>query len=311
MHVSALVSVAALFHGQKMERPVTPGALLALLLGAAALAIGPWFVRSADVGPVASGFWRVSFGSIFLFAICIARGWRVALPPRAIAVLLFAAAFFFAADLAIWHQGILLTKMGNSVLFGNFGSFAFALYGLWLARTWPRPAQVAALLLAVAGSILLLSGSLDLGPETFWGDILCLTAGLLYAGYLIAVDRARPAIGAIPLLAWVSLFTALMLLPLAAATPAQLVPTDWTPVLLLALSSQVVGQGLLVYAIGRLPQLVVGLGLLTQPAVAGVAGWLLYGEVFTLLDWTGALMIAAGLVLVRLRPRRARPTLPA
>ncbi|MCJ7421135.1 DMT family transporter [Sphingomicrobium astaxanthinifaciens] len=291
-----------------MERPVTPLPLLALLVGASALAVGPWFVRLADVGPVASGFWRLALGSAMLFALAAALGARLRPPPRPLTILLLLAAFFFAADLAAWHQGILLTKMGNSVLFGNFGSFAFACYGLLLARTWPRPAQVGALLLAAAGSLLLLSGSLDLGPATFWGDILCLTAGLLYAGYLIAVDRARPALAPLPLLAWVSLFGALMLLPLAAATPATLVPVDWGPVLLLALSSQVVGQGLLVYAIGRLPPLVVGLGLLTQPAVAGVTGWLVYGEIFTPRDWAGAVMIGAALVLVRLRPRIAAAT---
>ncbi|MCJ8191202.1 DMT family transporter [Sphingomicrobium aestuariivivum] len=291
-----------------MERTVTPLPLIALLVGASALAVGPWFVRLADVGPIASGFWRLALGSVMLFALAGAMHERLRLPPRHLTILLVAAAFFFAADLAAWHEGILLTKMGNSVLFGNFGSFAFACYGLWLARTWPRPAQVGALLLAATGTLLLLSGSLDLGPETFWGDILCLTAGLLYAGYLIAVDKARPSLSPLPLLAWVSLFGALMLLPVAASTPEALVPTNWGPVLVLALSSQVIGQGLLVYAIGRLPPLVVGLGLLTQPAVAGLVGWLVYGEVFTLKDWAGAVMIGAALVLVRLRPRTARAT---
>ena len=44
------------------------------------------------------------------------------------------AAFFFAADLAAWHAGIRMTKLGNATLFGNLSSFAFAAWGLWLAR---------------------------------------------------------------------------------------------------------------------------------------------------------------------------------
>ncbi|WP_265587503.1 DMT family transporter [Sphingomicrobium arenosum] len=286
-----------------MDRQITPIPLVALLVGASAMAIGPWFVRMADVGPMASAFWRLSFGSAMLFVLAATLGRQLRLPRRGLTVLLVVAGFFFAADLGAWHEGILLTKMGNSVLFGNFGSFVFACYGLLLARVWPRTTQVAALVMAVVGSLLLLSGSLDLGPETFWGDILCLMAGLFYAGYLIAVDKARPSLDPLPLLAWISLFAALMLLPVAASTPEALVPTNWGPVLMLALSSQVVGQGLLVYAIGRLPPLVVGLGLLTQPAVAGVVGWIVYGEVFTIKDWAGAVMIGAALVLVRLRRR--------
>ena len=49
-------------------------------------------------------------------------------------------------------------------------------------------------------------------------------------------------------------------------------------VLVLALSSQVFGQGLLVYALGEVPPLVVGLALLTQPAISALNGWLAYGE---------------------------------
>ena len=78
---------------------------------------------------------------------------------------------------------------------------------------------------------------------------------------------------------------------------------DWTFVLILAISSQVLGQGLLVYAIGALSPLVVGLTLLTQPAISALVGWLVYGETLSPLDWIGALAIAAALVLVRLPER--------
>ena len=83
-------------------------------------------------------------------------------------------------------------------------------------------------------------------------------------------------------------------------------PTNWTPLLVLALTSQVIGQGLLVYSIGHFPPLVVGLALLTQPAVAALAGWLAYGERLSAGDVIGALAIAAALILVRLPERVLR-----
>ena len=49
-------------------------------------------------------------------------------------------------------------------------------------------------------------------------------------------------------------------------------PSDWTPLIGLALASQVLGQGLMIYALGRLSPLVVGLALLIQPVVAGIVG---------------------------------------
>ena len=68
------------------------------------------------------------------------------------------------------------------------------------------------------------------------------------------------------------------------------------------------GQGLLVYAMGHLSPTVVGLGLLTQPAVAALIGWLAYGERMTPMDGVGALAIATALILVRLRPRGDAPS---
>ena len=75
---------------------------------------------------------------------------------------------------------------------------------------------------------------------------------------------------------------------------------------MLALSSQVFGQGLLVYAIGSLSPLVVGLTLLSQPAISAFVGWMAYGETLSPLDWVGAIAIGAALVLVRL-PERGLP----
>jgi drug/metabolite transporter (DMT)-like permease len=100
----------------------------------------------------------------------------------------------------------------------------------------------------------------------------------------------------------VSAFGALMLLPFAMGIGEQVWPSDWTALLLLALGSQVIGQGLLVYALGTVPPLVVGLALLTQPAISALIGWLAYDERLTALDWVGAFAIALALVLVRLPP---------
>jgi drug/metabolite transporter (DMT)-like permease len=62
----------------------------------------------------------------------------------------------------------------------------------------------------------------------------------------------------------------------------------------------VIGQGLLVYAMGHLSPLVVGIGLLTQPAVAALIGWIAYSERLGLADLAGAALICAALVLIRL-----------
>ena len=288
-------------------------AFIALLVGSCSLALGPWLVRLADVGPVAAGFWRLSLALPFLLVIAYLFKQRPQWPRRALVWTIFAAAAFYAADLALWNIGIHMTKLGNATLFGNVSSFVFAAWGLWLARRWPTPLQASALLLAALGSALLMSGSYELSARNFHGDLFALVAGLLYTGYLIGIERARNDLAALPLLFLATLFGAALLLPASVALGEKVWPTDWTPVLIFALSSQVLGQGLLVYAIGKLSPLVVGLALLTQPAISALVGWLAYNERLSPLDFVGAIAIAAALVLVRLPQRglRAGPAQPS
>jgi drug/metabolite transporter (DMT)-like permease len=278
----------------------------AVLIGSCALAFGPWLVRLSGVGPVAAGFWRMALALPFLFATAAMTGQPVHWPGRKLAILVAFAAFFFAADLALWHAGIHMTKLGNATLFGNVSSFAFAAWGLWLARRLPSPLQAAALGLAAVGAALLMGSSFELSPRNFTGDLLCLVAGLLYTGYLIAVQKGRGSLKPMPLLFLSSLFGAAMLLPVSLILGERIIPADWTYVLLLAIGSQVIGQGLLVYGIGHVPPLVVGLALLTQPAISAFVGWAAYGETLRPLDWLGAAAIGAALVLVRLPERGLR-----
>jgi drug/metabolite transporter (DMT)-like permease len=233
-------------------------------------------------------------------------GQTVHWPGRRLAGIAIVAGFFFAADLAAWHVGIHLTKLGNATLFGNTSSLIFALWGLWMARRRPSSMQAGALALAAVGAALLMGSSAELSFGHVKGDLLALFAGLLYTGYLIAVQRARQSLAPLPMLFIASAFGAAMLLPVSVAFGEQVIPADWTFVMILALSSQVLGQGLLVYALGALPPLVIGLTLLTQPAISALVGWLAYGETLSAMDWVGAAAIAAALVLVRL-PDRGLP----
>jgi drug/metabolite transporter (DMT)-like permease len=279
-------------------------AFAALIAANLFLSLGPWMVRLADVGPVAAGFWRLAL-AIPLLLLLAGRSSLALLPEPRLILLVGAGGLFFAADLAAWHYGIVRTKLANATLFGNMSSFIFALYGFVLMRSWPRPAQTAALGLAALGTALLLGSSYELSPRQFAGDLFAILAGIFYAFYLIAIDRARQALAPLPVLALATVAGVLPLLLSALLLGEKVMPGHWTPLILLSLGSQVIGQGLLVYAIGHLKPVVIAIGLLTQPAVTALIGWLAYGEAFGTADAAGALLICLALVLIRLPPRLA------
>jgi len=213
----------------------------------------------------------------------------------------------FAADLGSWHLGILRTTLANATLFGNAATLMFPIYGFLVARTWPTRTQGWALMLAAAGAALLLGRSYQLDAKNLAGDLLCILAGLLYTVYFILMARARTTLAPLSALVLSTLAGIVPLLVFALAMGERIVPTQWGPLIGLALCSQVLGQGLMIYALGRFSPLVIGIALLIQPVVAGTVGWLVYGERLGLPDLAGVVMVAIALVLVRRTPADRPP----
>lgn len=279
--------------------------LAALLTGNFALALGPWAVRLADTGPVSAGFWRLML-ALPAFVL-LARFNRQPLTGFARGTLLaiMGAGLFFALDLASWHIGIGETRLANATLFGNAASFILMLGGLIAMRRTPRRGEMFAVLAALSGAAILFGRSLEMDVATLAGDLLCLLAGLFYAFYLVLLQGQRAALGNWTLLFWSSVTGAPVLLAMALVLNEPFWPQDWWPLLALAFGSQIFGQGLLVYSLRHVPPMLIGITLLTQPAVAIVAGWYVFNETLTLWDGIGMALVATALVMARVGEKPA------
>ena len=275
-----------------------PLPFLAMLAANICLAFGPWMVRLTDVGPVAAGFWRLTIAAPILVALALRAG-PVPRLPRGVWWMLAVGGLLFAGDLAAWHAGIHRTRLANATLFGNISAFLFPIHGFLMARRGPSRVQALALALAFSGMMMLLGRSYELSSRTLAGDLFCVLAGFFYTAYLIVVSRGRTMLGAWQTLAVATAAGAAPLLAVALASGETVWPADFTPLVLLALGSQVAGQGLTIYAIGKLSPLVIGLGALLQPVIAAIVGSMVYGERLTPADMLGAAAIATALVLVR------------
>ncbi len=285
-----------------------PWHFIALLGGNFALALGPWFVRVADSGPVAAGFWRL-FLPLPILALLALRQHRPRTGPkpgRTAWLLIATAGVLFALDLASWHIGIAYTRLGNASLFGNSGSLILMVWGLVAARRLPRLIELGAIAAAVSGAAILLGRSLEIDHATLIGDLFCILAGVFYFFYILLIQGARGQFESWGLLFASTLASAPVMLGIALALGEPVWPHVWWPLVALALCSQVVGQGLIVFALRHFSALIIGVVLLTQPAVAIVLGWLVFGEMMGALDALGMGLIAAALLLGRLSENAAR-----
>ena len=284
----------------------------ALLAGNVALALGPWMVRLADTGPVSAAFWRIAL-ALPVIALLAWRERRKAgggRPPRGLVLLVLGAGAFFAVDLGSWHTGIEMTRLGNATLFGNAGSLILMLWSIAVVRRMPQRLEWLAVAMALAGAAILLGRSLQISAQTLAGDVFCIVAGICYAFYLLPAQKARASLGPWQVLLLAGLSAAPLLLLGSIAFGEPVWPRDWTPVLTLAVTSQILGQGLMVYSLRHFSPLVIGVALLTQPAIAAYIGWAAFDEVLSPPDILGMALLAGALLAVKAagtRPRRALP----
>lgn len=294
-------------------------ALLALLGGALAIGSSGIFVRLSQTGPTATAFWRgaLALPPLAVWALLERRAARRAgkAPPSWHEAGFVWAGFFFAGDLALWHSSLLLTSIAASTLEANCAPMLVTLLAWVLWGERPRAAFLFSLVLAFAGMLLILAPKLGGGGHALLGDALGLGTACFYAGYILVVARLRARHGTGIVMFLSTLVFSVLLLPLALLQP--FLPATlhgWWLLLGCALIAQVLGQGLIAYALAHLPATFGAVGLYAQVIAAAAYAWLLLGERLTPLQLVGAVVVLAGIALARgtrrvpaVAPERAAP----
>ena len=276
-----------------------PRAVLALLLGAAAIGFAPILARLTETGPAAAAFWRLAFATPLLAMLAFRASQPAARPSR----WAVAAGVFFALDMAFWHYGLVYTSVANATVLTNLTPVVVTAAAWVLLGERPRRLFVAALALAVAGAVAmaLAKGSGGRGTNPPLGDMLSAITALWYGGYFLCVRRAREDATASSVMFWAGLTGAPLLLAGAVALGEDLLPATaagWAACGALGLM-HVAGQGSIAWALGRLPTALASVTVLVQPVVAAILGWLVFSERVTPMQGLGAAVLLAGVILAQ------------
>lgn len=258
-----------------------------------------------SLGPQGIVFWRFVFASVFLAGFLFWRDRR--LPARPSPVLLLASACF-ALDLALWHWAIDYTTIANSSFLVSMGNLCLGLTA-WLALgEKPARAWFVALPFAIGGAFLLSQGAADgwlgsgeaIGAKPgarlpdWRGDLLALGAAICASLYLLCSRIARDSFDGFATIFWLCVGGAATAALILLASGEPFWPSDRRSFIIpltLALFVQVLGQGLLVSALGQMPSSRVVLLFLLQPLTAAALSVALFGEWPTLLQLAGTLAI--------------------
>lgn len=289
--------------------PIPLLAFAALILGAAALACGGVFIRESELPPTASAVYRVGLAAPLLFLLnMFAAGEAHRKPgePRAGIMhgprRLLAVGFIFSGNLALYHWAMSLTTLANSNLLANLAPIFVVIGGrIFFNQRFSR-GFLAGMSMALIGALVLISARFDLRSGFFHGNLLGVASGMFYGAYLLAVSRMRAEFSTTAVMAWSSLGCFLVLLPVTLFMGEPLLPQTlhgWLVLLALALVSHVAGQGLIAYALAKLPAGLSSVTLLIQPVIAAALGWFLLRERLDAAEIAGGLIVLAGIAVAR------------
>jgi drug/metabolite transporter (DMT)-like permease len=290
------------------DHPVLAGALGALVIAFSAI-----LVKLAEVSPSTAATFRCAYALPPLALIAWAERRRYG--PRAAhdRWLALLAGVMFAADLTFWHHAIAAVGAGLSTV---LASTQIVLVGL-IAWVWlgERPSSRSLTAIPVVmGGVVLISGLIGTGAygdDPLLGVIYGVLTGLTYALFLLILrqgnsDVRRPG---------GPLFDATLTGAIFSALGGIVVgDLDWVPdaeaqfwLVVLALSSQVLGWLLISVSLPRLPAVLTSILLMIQPVTSVFLGFLIFSEAPSAIQLLGVAVVLAGVAVATVVPQRPAP----
>ena len=280
------------------------------IAGALTIAWSAILVRKADVAPATAAVFRCAYAVPVLGLLAWFERRQYGPRSRREITLSVWAGAFFAADLICWHYAIGDVGAGLATVLGNLQVVLVGLVAWLTLGERPEGRVIAAVPVALVGIVLIsgIVGANAYGQDPLRGVIFGVATGLTYAGFILVLrqsarDLRRPVSPLFEATAAAAVFALIAGLIIGDVDLAPSWPAHaW--LVLLALSSQVVGWLLISASLPRLPAALTSVLLTVQPVGSVILGVILLGESPSLLQLAGVACIFSGIIVATARRSR-------
>jgi drug/metabolite transporter (DMT)-like permease len=277
------------------------------------IAFSAILVRLAEVSPSTAAFFRCAYALPALALLAWIERRRYGPRPLRERALLWGAGILFAADLTFWHHSIDAVGAGLATVLGNIQVVLVGLMA-WVALGERPERRTLFAIPVVFGGVVLISGVIGsgaYGDDPLLGVVYGVLTAISYALFILVLrhgntDIRRPA---------GPLFDATLSAAIFSALGGLIVgDIDWVPdleaqawLVLLALSSQVLGWLLISVSLPRLPAVLTSILLTLQPVCTVFLGAVLLSEAPSAVQLLGVAVIIAGVAVATLKPPTRAP----
>lgn len=269
-----------------------------------AFSLSSTLAKRAETAGVLVAFWRLAIVSVAWNVVLWGMGRRVTLDDvRSVWV----PGVLFGLNLTLFFSGATHNSVANAALIGACAPFLIVPVGAVLFRERLDPRAVLFAVLAFGGVALVLLSAPPGGDASLEGNLFGVAAMLLLVGYVASTRHFRRDMDVTTFMATICPIATIAVLPVAVVHGGMfsVSGTGWTYVLILALTSGITAQGLLVYAQKTIQIGTIGIAQVAQPALAVVWSFLLLGEVINARQMVGIAIVVAGLLAFTVLNQRA------
>ncbi|NEQ67386.1 MAG: DMT family transporter [Symploca sp. SIO2D2] len=302
------------------NQSINRGAFVALIVGLVAVSASPIFIRLSEmeISPYATIFHRSWMATaIFAALLLIPNNSSVGTAlldsdtnsikqqlrkprSRSLQWLLLGFGLTFTAAVISWAWALTKTTVANSsLLHSSIPIFTGLLGWLFLGQRF-RPSFWVGMAIATTGAILLGIEDFQFNPEQIWGDSVSLLSAVFFSVDPLLVEQLRQRLSSSTILFYGFSMVTLLSFPLVLCFPETALPTSlngWLTLLAMTIICQVVGHGLLTYALKDITAGIVSLCHLLVPILSAAEAWWVFGEALSKLSILTFVIVLAGIII--------------
>ena len=278
-------------------------ATIALFSGLMFMSFAAIFIKAAEEAPgIITAFYRMFIASLalavpFLIYTLKNKGKFI----RKGVLLAMLSGLFFGMDISLWSTGVVMSNATVPTLMANLAPLWVGFGTVILYKKRLKRGFWMGLALAIAGILVLVNRDIGRGNNIIPGALLGIGAGLFYAMFYLTSEPGRKLLDTLPFLFISTLTSAIYLFIVSLFMDYSF--TGYSPKTCLlflgvGLGVQVCGWFLINYSQGYLRATTVSPTLLGQPVMTYFLAAIFLGEVLTIWNLIGGIIVVAGIYIV-------------
>ncbi|MFY0542942.1 DMT family transporter [Brevibacillus sp. H7] len=285
-----------------MEKPLIPP-YFALFLGVVAVSTSAIFVKLSSAPAPVIATYRLVF-SVLLTLPFLLWNRSVLTEIRQLTrkqwLLSTLSGAFLASHFLLWFESLNYTSVASSTVLVTLQPLFAFIGGYVLFGEKLRPLALSGGLLAIIGSFVIGWSDFQIGGMALWGDILALLGAVTVTAYWLIGQYIRQHLSSFAYTLVVYSMTSLLLVAYDLVLGYELTGyplSDWGWFFCLALFPTLLGHSIFNWVIKWLNTATISMGILGEPVGTAILAYFILGEVVTMPQWIGGLIILAGVYL--------------